>query len=1034
MYKSVIITILIINLTLTNADVVDESIARQKRAVGPSIISPKRLIDEPVCGLLRSFCSSTLLEIDDFYTLECVQSLKGDQKEQLTSECQTIIWSHIHELVEDKNVYKLLQKSCSKDMEKLAPCKPTEESGHLLGCLLSKKEDIHGPECKAFVQRLELVAFSDFKLIAPFAQSCREDVERTKCGRVGGDGNQWSQGETIACLQMHLQAEPGDQGLSVDCKQSILRLSEMQAENFKLDWKLYKACLQDATTFCPEVKPGNGDVYKCLSTHRNDDKMSPHCTQELTRRDKLMAQDYKISRGLARSCKDDIRINKCRRGVSEDKNVRLAQILLCLESAYKNNSKLTPECLAEMHDHRKLLMVDYHLTPELLDGCAPDIETFCKDLTGAKTIHCLMEHARPKKKTEIRVTAKCQRAIEFLVKVADVGEDWRVDPILRMSCKAVVDVACRDTQGGDARVMSCLMEKLGTNYMTEDCETALLQIQYFVARDFKLDPQLYRACKDDAIKFCKAKKTWDNDVQDMDPERGPLILPCLHRYAYQGDKAMQLKPHCFQEVKRVMRQRAISVDLIPEVEDDCLSDLALFCFDKTHKGEEMQCLQDSLDRLSDRCKDAVNRYTEDEAAHVELNPIIMSVCKVAMEKHCEHILTTGKDEGDMMECLISHKNDPDLRADLKCRAAIEHFQIISLKNYHFTYKFKEACRPHVNRYCPNSMTKYDVVACLSEVMRNDTISGSRHTIPKECRQQVRAQLYQQRENINFDPKLKTYCAKEMQDLCQNVVPGAGQVLECLQTHHQKLGPLCRHALFPIKKSEMQDSSTDYTLMTTCKEMLNQFCHDLDAGKAFECLKQHRDEPNFDNDCHIVVVNRMIEQNMDFRFNPTLHKACKANIANYCAPIIANSKKDEELNGKVVDCLKNKFREGKLNTECEKQMTEVLHEQALNYKLNPLLQSVCKNEIEQICIPKDDKIEDNGEIEECLKNMFMQGKIITGECKVEVATLIQEAKADIHVDPILQRACTVDLLKYCSNVKSGNGRSKIRNFPVKLFHT
>ena len=52
---------------------------------------------------------------------------------------------------------------------------------------------------------------------------------------------------------------------------------------------------------------------------------------------------------------------------------------------------------------------------------------------------------------------------------------------------------------------------------------------------------------------------------------------------------------------------------------------------------------------------------------------------------------------------------------------------------------------------------------------------------------------------------------------------------------------------------------------------------------------------------------------------------------------------------------------------------------------------------------------------------MGKKIITKECKIEVATLIQEAKADIHVDPILLKACTVDLLKYCSNIESGNGR-------------
>lgn len=64
------------------------------------------------------------------------------------------------------------------------------------------------------------------------------------------------------------------------------------------------------------------------------------------------------------------------------------------------------------------------------------------------------------------------------------------------------------------------------------------------------------------------------------------------------------------------------------------------------------------------------------------------------------MLKYGKDEGDMMECLIEHKNELDARTDYKCKAAVEHFQLISLKNYHFTYKFKEACRPYVKRWCP----------------------------------------------------------------------------------------------------------------------------------------------------------------------------------------------------------------------------------------------------------------------------------------------------------------------------------------------
>lgn len=46
-----------------------------------------------------------------------------------------------------------------------------------------------------------------------------------------------------------------------------------------------------------------------------------------------------------------------------------------------------------------------------------------------------------------------------------------------------------------------------------------------------------------------------------------------------------------------MRQRAISVDLQPEIEELCLDDLASFCYDKTAVGEEILCLQDNLERF-----------------------------------------------------------------------------------------------------------------------------------------------------------------------------------------------------------------------------------------------------------------------------------------------------------------------------------------------------------------------------------------------------------------------------------------------------
>lgn len=54
---------------------------------------------------------------------------------------------------------------------------------------------------------------------------------------------------------------------------------------------------------------------------------------------------------------------------------------------------------------------------------------------------------------------------------------------------------------------------------------------------------------------------------------------------------------CEEEVRRVMKQRAISVELIPEIEECCMDDLVLYCSQKTGPGEEMLCLQDKYTSL-----------------------------------------------------------------------------------------------------------------------------------------------------------------------------------------------------------------------------------------------------------------------------------------------------------------------------------------------------------------------------------------------------------------------------------------------------
>lgn len=72
--------------------------------------------------------------------------------------------------------------------------------------------------------------------------------------------------------------------------------------------------------------------------------------------------------------------------------------------------------------------------------------------------------------------------------------------------------------------------------------------------------------------------------------------------------------------------------------------------------------------------------------------------------------------------------------------------------------------------------------------------------------------------------------------------------------------------------------------------------------------------------------------------------------------------------------------------------------------------------------KADENNTPGKVEECLKTQFTEdNKEMKEACRIQVAEMIEEAKADINVDPLLQKACAVDVSKYCHMVPQGSGR-------------
>ena len=81
-----------------------------------------------------------------------------------------------------------------------------------------------------------------------------------------------------------------------------------------------------------------------------------------------------------------------------------------------------------MLNHRRMLLEDYQLSPDLVVACGPEIKRMCgggKEV-GGRTLHCLMKYARQHSKTidsgNARVSRQCKKQVSCSLRHAcDTG-------------------------------------------------------------------------------------------------------------------------------------------------------------------------------------------------------------------------------------------------------------------------------------------------------------------------------------------------------------------------------------------------------------------------------------------------------------------------------------------------------------------------------------------------------------------------------------------------------------------------------------
>jgi Golgi apparatus protein 1 len=806
--------------------------------------------------------------------------------------------------------------------------------------------------------------------------------------------------------------------LSHSCQHELLRVAELQADDYHKDRQLYFACREDREIFCSKVGAGSGKVYGCLYKHKFDVQMSSACRQQLTNRQRLEQKDFKVNHGLTIACQHDLISNDCSKSGST-----MSDLLVCLEDAARDGKVLTAECVIELSSVRRNLVEDYLISPEIANSCSTEINQHCKGVSRREIVHCLMDLARQRNQSVIQPS--CKQQLTKLMHEANIGEDYSVDPILQEACDTVVKLYCGDIRPGEGRVYNCLLSAIDRPQMKPECKEKLLEVHYFVSRDFKLNPRFYKECSNKKQTACPVPDGGSAKVRAN-------TLFCL----YQKLKENQgISEACMVEVKVVMTERAKGVELEPEIEDLCLLDLANYCTYKTRKNEEMDCLEDNLEKLKPPCKEIVEQYIEKVDNMPEIDSLFAAACEPFWKSHCLDVAQAKKGQTELvslMSCLIEYKNDVDMPP--KCRAGIEHHQLVTMSlNFTISHLFRDACQTDVQQLCPKATKKSMVIECLSSIVRSDTLLDRVQKVSVNCRNQLKFELLQRSEDIEVDHKLRNACLKDVRKHCSNIHTGKSRVIECLRNNAARLEPSCHELLFSRQKEEAEDPTTDYQLMLNCKKMIKKHClSDLSSPeKIFSCLLKHKEEDDdFDEGCSHILVKRLRVRAHDIRLNPDLIRYCKKDIDIHCKSEFEYVVKlSVEGEGKVLFCLRRFFAQKKLTALCTEHISQIVKESVLDYVQDIRLAQACSDEIKQLCADaaeaeKNDENGGKGQVEECLNQQLLlqsRSKILNSKCVQELVRSLAENKADVHLDPVLFRACSLDIKGYCRDVVRGEGR-------------
>mmetsp|Transcript_2773 Transcript_2773/g.6900 ORF Transcript_2773/g.6900 Transcript_2773/m.6900 type:complete len:501 (-) Transcript_2773:276-1778(-) len=398
------------------------------------------------------------------------------------------------------------------------------------------------------------------------------------------------------------------------------------------------------------------------------------------------------------------------------------------------------------------------------------------------------------------------------------------------------------------------------------------------------------------------------DDSNLYPEEGAVITCLL-------EVKDRLTEKCKDQIQKTQAEAADDMAMDVMLSDMCNADADVLCADVEPGGGRIrECLREQRARLSRDCQEELFRQEVEHADDLRFNVLLYNACLNDKKKFCNN---KKYGNAQVKDCLEENRNDPEFSAE--CKIHFEEMMERRAEDFRLDVHLRELCRQDIDEICGyekdslDSIAGYDarVIQCLQDYKEDLQVPA--------CQKQVKKLTERAAEDIRFDKPLADACFEDRTRLCEGVTPGSARVIRCLQDQREELTYECRATLFDREVRFAEDIDFKYRLKMACSAEAKLFCKDIPHGHArvIRCLQNNSEDPYMSTECKEEISRDENRENEDYRLNYRLNLACELDIdelcANDCSPFLGHA-----CGGTVLRCL-TENKENINSDECKKEV-------------------------------------------------------------------------------------------------------------------